>query len=655
MFLLHPFDLVPALLVPIAASALLTRGQWRRHGSVAALVALLAGEALLLLGPRAAFNDFKAIYAPMNTPDAKVLAELRTSRGLYQLLDNFTERVDTDISNNAGMMGLPGPPQTFGLYRDGNRLAALPKPTPGGAPLDVAYAPAGLDALPYALLPKARALVIGSSGGFRPAAVQSLGAASVDVVETAPVLRHALRHGLATSPPGLPGTHTVFADGPLAALDGKHAAYDIIDISADFMDAAEANLTAFTTEAVATYLRALKPGGILSIPVSIRDFPVYALRMLASARAGLRQADLSPAADHVLVYRSAWSVRILVSPAKWSADRIAAAKAFADERSFDLSYYPGIDPVAARAHLYNDLPAVSFTSGEVSADGPRDAIADEAGIVLKEGYGPSSQAFRLDPTTTDRPSFYSVLRLSQLDTILKRLEILPQPEISGLVNLAVLAQAIVIALLVLAVPLVAPGRLRGKREPGNLRPAILRAAVYFPCLGLGFLFLEIFVIERASFYLNDRASAFALVLTGMLIFSGLGSMAESRFAGREGRGIALAGLVTLIWCVLVWLGLESALMATIHLPWALRAALVILLVVPVSLALGLPFPLGLSQAGTGGMLPWAWALNGAFSVIATPLANLIARDAGYSWVLIFGAILYVIALITFPFARKPTP
>ena len=49
----------------------------------------------------------------------------------------------------------------------------------------------------------------------------------------------------------------------------------------------------------------------------------------------------------------------------------------------------------------------------------------------------------------------------QLGTILKRLEILPQAEIGALVNLAVLAQAVVIAVLVLLVPLVAPRRLRG--------------------------------------------------------------------------------------------------------------------------------------------------------------------------------------------------
>ena len=56
-------------------------------------------------------------------------------------------------------------------------------------------------------------------------------------------------------------------------------------------------------------------------------------------------------------------------------------------------------------------------------------------------------------------------------------------------------------------------------------------ALYFPALGLGFLFIEIFLIDKAAFYLNDYSSAFALVLTAMLIFSGLGSMIAGRCAG----------------------------------------------------------------------------------------------------------------------------
>jgi hypothetical protein len=91
-------------------------------------------------------------------------------------------------------------------------------------------------------------------------------------------------------------------------------------------------------------------------------------------------------------------------------------------------------------------------------------------------------------------------------------------------------------------------------------------------------------------------------------------------------------------------------------PWLLRALLVLALVAPVSVALGIPFPLGLGAVTGGGaspaLLPWAWGLNGAFSVLATPLANLVAREAGFSRVLLGGTLLYVLAAITFPTTRK---
>ena len=135
--------------------------------------------------------------------------------------------------------------------------------------------------------------------------------------------------------------------------------------------------------------------------------------MLATVRSGLRMRGSGRSAGHVLVIRSAWNVRILVSNAPFGADPIAAAKRFADQMSFDMSYFPGIDVAAARAGIYNDLPAVSFDAGEITSDeGPHDAIADEALAVLKGQPSASGRAFDLSPITYDRPAFYSVLRLS---------------------------------------------------------------------------------------------------------------------------------------------------------------------------------------------------------------------------------------------------
>ena len=640
MGVLDPFQLVPALLVIVAVAACF--GPARVRTGLAALLALAGAETLLLGDNRAEYNEFKAIYAPSHVPGAVRVAEIRSPRGLYALMDDFTERLDTDVSNNAGMLGVPGPPTSYGLYRDGNRIAGLPRDASTGA----AYAPAALDALPYTMRPGAATLLAGSGGGFRVLEVLALGAGAVDVIEPDPVLRGAMVDGVGPSPALAPDPRVhVLAGSPLA-LAGQ---YDVIDVSGDFLDAGDANSAAYTAEAMTGYLRALKSGGLVSIPVSIREFPVYAVRVLATVRVALRRLGVADPSAHVVVYRSAWTVRILISPAPWTTAAIDQVRRFSEERSFDVSYYPGIDVVAARAGIYNDLPAVDFTTGEVAGGATaQDAVADEAGAVLRGEGSASQDAFNLAPITLDRPAYYSVLRLEQLPNILKRLEIMPQPEVAQLVNLAVLVQAAVLAIVVLAVPILVP-RVAGTRGVG--RPPMLRPVVYFASLGLGFLFIEIFLIEKASLYLNDRTSAFAIVLTGMLVFSGLGSLLADRV---RQTGIALSAAVTVGWCALALLFLEPFLLSTLNLPWAARALVLLALIAPVSVALGLPFPLGLARAGSagGGLLPWAWALNGAFSVVATPLANLIAVQYGFDRVLLIAAVLYVVIVIAYPSIRK---
>lgn len=647
MFVVHPFLLAPVLMIPLALAPVFQPGKGRWTGIALAAAAFAGAQFVLFTGAAPAFSEFKAIYAPLNTPGSSVVAEVRQPRGHYLLLDNFTERVDADVSNNAGMMGVSGPPSTYGLYRDGNRIGALPK----AGPLDAAYAPSALSAAPYALRPGAEVLLVGLSGGYRAAEAMRLGAARVDGVEGEPVLRAALTRGLGPSPALVDDPRfTLLESGPIAAawLAGPNS-YDVIDLSADFVDAAPANVTGVTAEAVHAYLAALKPGGMVSVSVSIRDFPVYALRVLATARQALIAMGVSDPSTHVMVYRSAWNARILISSTPWSAADIATLQTWAAERSFDISWRPGLNIATVRASLFNDLPSVSLASGQIVLTGPNDAIANEVEAVLAGRPSPSAEAFHIRPATLDRPAFYASLRLEDLPTLIRRLEVLPQAEIGALVNIAVLGQAILIALLVLSAPLLFRRRTSGAKDKPRAWPAL-----YFPALGLGFLLIEIWLIDKAAFWLNDYSSAFALVLTSMLIFSGLGSMIAGRCAALP-KAASLIGLVVILgWIAAMWMGAEDFMMRTLDQPWAIKGAMVVLAAAPVSLALGLPFPLGLIQVGDGRSLPWAWGLNGAFSVVATPLANLMSRDIGFSSLLIIGAGLYVLAFLVLPVAsRRP--
>ncbi|MBP0466779.1 hypothetical protein J5Y09_22815 [Roseomonas sp. PWR1] len=633
MFLMHPFLLVPALLPLLAVAAVIAGGARWRAAAVAVLVATEAAV-FALAAPRV--NEFKPIYAPLNVPDSRVVAEVLSPRGVYQLLDNFTERLDTDVSNNAGTMGIAAPPRTFGLYRDGSRIAALPMGQPSAE-----HARASLDAAPYALIDAPRVLSLGGAGGFRAAEALALGAAHVTVVEPEPVLREALLRGLGASPAPAPDPRVAVSAAHPLTVPGR---FDLVDMAGDFLGADDQNRTAVTAEALARFLSQLEPGGMVSVPIGIRELPVYAVRVLAAAQAALRLAGVADPARHVAVIRSAWNLRVLIARDPFDAARVERLSAFAEERSFDLSYAPGL--AMEGREVWNDLPPVSLESTMVEQGGAaQDAVAREAALLL--AGTPAEDAFDRSPVTADRPWLSPLVRLASLGAALARIEILPQQEIGLLVNVAVLAQAIVLALVVSLLPLFARGALR---VPA---PVLGRALVYFPALGLGFLLIEIAFIEHAALLLGDRTSGFALVLTTMLVFSGLGAMWAGSVAA-PGRALRLAVLVALGCSVLALFGVRGAVLAALDWPWALRAALLCLALAPISLALGFPFPLGLDRFQQEGpsLLPWAWALNGAFSVVATPLANLLGHGMGLSWLLAAGMVCYAAAALAWPKERS---
>ncbi|NGM21289.1 hypothetical protein G3576_14795 [Roseomonas stagni] len=627
MLALHPFLLVPALLPLLALAAMIAGGRrWR----IAAIAVLVAAEAAVLAFAAPAVSQYKPIYAPMNVQGGQVLGEWTSPRGLYQLLDNFTERLDTDVTNNAGSMGLPAPPRAYGLYRDGSRIAALPMQVPPEA----GHAPGALDAAPYALLDAPRVLLLGAAGGFRPAEALALGAAHVTVIEPEPVLREALRHGLGPVPPMQADARVTLSDAHPLRATGR---FDLVDVSGDFLGADDQNRHAYTREAMAARIAQLEPGGLVSIPVSIRELPAYAVRVIATAQDALRLSGVADPAAHLAVIRSAWNLRVLVAREPLDEARVARLVEFAEARSFDLSWAPGLPQ---GRDVWNELSPVSLDSGGTDSQ-TEDAVADEAAALLSGT--PRQDAFDRSALTADRPWLSPLVRLPAVGAAIERMEVLPQPEIGLLVNVAVLAQAAVLALLVAGLPLLARGALR-------VRPAMMgRALVFFPALGLGFLMVEIALIEQAALLLGDRTAGFALVLTGMLVFSGLGAMLAGGVA-QPGRALRLAALVALALGAAAAFVLPSVVSAALDWPFALRVGLLVVLLAPLSLAMGMPFPLGLDRFRQEGaaLLPWAWALNGAFSVVATPLASLIAHGIGIAPLLLAGAACYLAVALAWP-------
>lgn len=778
--LAHPFHVPLFLLPPLALAALTSLPPARavvRAGLAGLALLTMAGAGYVVLDHNnAAFSQYKPVSMAMNVEDNRILLEVRSARGYYQLLSSYLERHDPDLSNNYELLGAGGPPPALGLYRDGERLVSLPRQEA----VDTGYLNAALDSLPYVLRAQPRVLLAGGRGGFRLREALMLGAQHVDTVESDPVLLGILAAHKPSSPPTSFALRLPLSDdradavaeaganasanaaanpveavaeaspdataparpkkyppplrrllAPPAAFAAGHDApkgtatpprlgsalvlaaqaetpYSLIDVSPEFLDQGQANKYLLTAEGLARLFKALSADGLISVPMGIGELPVYALKAVATVREGLLLAGAASPAAHILVVRSSFTARILISRRAFDIQDIAKVRAFAAERSFDTPYFPGIDP--ATVEVYNDLPPVSFENatteaarpdgagraagatradkaagqplspGGVPAGAPeglqegilddgggmaggmgeelggglraRDALMDDLVAFLRDGTTDASsfRFFNLAPSTQDRPFFHEIIRLSRIPEALARIELLPRQEIGYLVNVAVLAQAAAFALIVFLLPLL---RRRGMGDISHAE--VLCGFGYFLCLGLGFLFVEIVLIERFTFFLNDPTLAFALVLSAMLIASGLGSAFSSRFVPRPRAGIRLACAVAATLAAFSGLLLPRLLDLALAWPDPAKLALAVAIAAPLGFFMGMPFPLALStyRGSKSAFIPWAWSVNGALSVVATPLANILAVSYGYSWVFLASLGLYALAGALAPTRREP--
>jgi hypothetical protein len=177
---------------------------------------------------------------------------------------------------------------------------------------------------------------------------------------------------------------------------------------------------------------------------------------------------------------------------------------------------------------------------------------------------------------------------------------------------------------------------------------------YFALLGMGYLCVEIPLLQRFILFLGHPAYAMAAVLFALLLFSGLGSLLSRRVPLSLVLGLlpALVGGYAL--------GLPVLFEAALAAPLAVRLVVAVAALAPAGLLMGMPFPQGLAllEHRAPGLVGWAWGVNGAVSVVASILAALLALSAGFSAVLALGAACYAgawVVVMGLRVTRFPSP
>ena len=201
---------------------------------------------------------------------------------------------------------------------------------------------------------------------------------------------------------------------------------------------------------------------------------------------------------------------------------------------------------------------------------------------------------------------------------------------------AVLLQALGVSLVLLLLPAL------GKRRQGTERSVRRRFLSYFALLGLAYLFVEVALIQKFILPLENPPVAVAAVLASLLIASGGGSLLSQRYPR-----LARPGVILLLAFLIALLALLLPHLFTFVAPWPLplRGIFLCLLLALPGVLMGIPFPTGLRLLGqlAPELIPWAWTVNGVFSVLAPLLAVMLAMVAGFQGVLLCGAGAYLLA------------
>ncbi|HSD67332.1 MAG TPA: hypothetical protein VLF95_11560, partial [Vicinamibacteria bacterium] len=250
----------------------------------------------------------------------------------------------------------------------------------------------------------------------------------------------------------------------------------------------------------------------------------------------------------------------------------------------------------------------------------------------------------ISPTTDDSPFFFQTARPGSL---LSRRWARGEWRRTNLGTL-VLFGLVGIAAFVVAAFILGPLALVRQRLGGTAPRARLPFLLYFACLGAGFIVIEVVLVQKCVLFLGHPAYALTVVLFALLLWSGLGSLASGRFPDAAlVRRLRWAILAVVALVVLAVLLLSPLFHALVHLaaPW--RILITIVALAPLGLALGMPMPTGirLLHERASELIPWAWGVNGATSVLGSVGAVALAMVAGFDRALLVGAGLYLAALV----------
>jgi SAM-dependent methyltransferase len=391
----------------------------------------------------------------------------------------------------------------------------------------------------------------------------------------------------------------------------------------------------YTLESWKILFEHLKPDGILSVTRYYRDIPSEIYRLAALSAATLKTLQIQNAAGNIIVIKN--------NPRDTSIERRSTGTILSSPTAFSKTDIDTIKAVCERMKFEIIYPAFPFSRRDSPEEAARgDVSAVFAALASAEDITEYANNFSVDisPPADDSPFFFFMLRLKDIFNFPLHHEFDMSFNLKAVFILfSVLAVVVFLSVICIILPLVVKSRTHAKD---------LRLLVYFACIGLGFMLIEISQIQRFNIFLGHPVYSLSVSLFALLISTGIGSYLSSISYLSSLSSLRVTWkLIGLLTVLVIFGGLTPYLIDLFRgASTPVRIMVAAGSLFPIGLLIGTAFPIGirLASAKSGSLIPWLWGINGAMSVVASVLAVLIAMTLGIKAAYWTGFGFYVIAV-----------
>ncbi|MBT8386299.1 MAG: hypothetical protein KJO12_02715, partial [Ignavibacteria bacterium] len=423
---------------------------------------------------------------------------------------------------------------------------------------------------------------------------------------------------------------------PRTYLLAPHSKFDLITLPVISSFGGTSGLFALQEEYLLTkqsfgeMWRSLKDDGMISINTWI-DYPYRnPLKIISTLAEVIDEQGIKDISKHIAAIKNWNTISIIVKRSQITFEESAKIRTFCKEMNFDPVILPSL--IQEERERFNKLQDDSFyrmIDKILSSKEERDSIY-------------SNYSFNIKPATDNQPYYSQFLQFKSIPLLAELFgsNAVPFFEVGYILLYITFFQILLISFILIIIPLFKFGW-KGKNRSWTL--------FYFSGLGIGYMFIEIVLIQKFTLYFGNVIYSAAAVVSLMLISSGFGSWFSQSLYAKTNRVIGV--IIFIIFSLIIYLFFLSPILSTtIAFTLTTKILFTTFLIAPPAFIMGMPFPLGLrllalqNEPDNSGQVPWAWGINGLFSVISVVLATIIAIELGFVWVMIFAALAYGLSL-----------